>query len=300
MVALRTFLVLSALVSPVIGNTHTRGAASLQEEADLQAHLAHQEAARLLKKKKDKKINLTGGNDKKKDDKKKKKNEKGGGGKQRFPDFNTGTNDGYSVAENHACVPFNENMQGRASMSLSDDACRTNSCGGGCCRVYHWLICDEDNSMPQLACVCNENTRPPPTNAPTNPPTPYPTLPLSTPQPTPFPTDSGAITDLKDGEGLVTNPPVPSPTEPPVDPGPTQDSASQSGSNSPPYTGVPSDSCAEGSPHHNNPLFVDFTKCLSADDCPLATECCIHSFCFCGRPDNWDGDCVARAADISK
>lgn len=299
MVALRTFLVLAAFVTQAYA--HTRGGASLQDEADLVAHLAqHQtETRRLMKNKKDKKINLTGGNDKKKDDKKK-KNEKGGGGKQRFPDFNNGNNDGYSIAEDHACVPFNEEMQGRASLSLSDDTCRTNSCGGGCCRVYHWLICDEDNAMPQLACVCNDNTRPPPTNPPTDPPTPYPTLPPSTPQPNPSPSALGAASDLKDGEDLETSPPVVSPTEPPVDPIPTQDAGSQSGTTSPPFVGVAADSCASGSSHHNNPLFSDFTKCFGASDCPLATECCIHSFCFCGEPDSWTGDCVSPTSDISK
>ena len=293
MVALRIFLVLSALAAPVYAQT--RGAANLEAEADLVAHLSqHKTEARRLMKDKDKKVNLTGGN------KKNKKDDKNKNDKNRNPNNNAGLSDGYSVAEDHTCVPFEESgIQGRASMSLSDDACRTNSCGGGCCRIFHWLICDEDNEMPQLSCVCNENTRPPPTNPPTNPPTPFPTLAL--------PTDGGAASDVKDGDGLTappevisaTEPPVASPTEPPVAPVPTQD-ASQSGATSPPFVGVDSESCANGSSHHNNPLFSDFRKCLSHEDCPLATECCIHSFCFCGKPDSWSGDCVSPSSDISK
>ena len=288
MFALRTFLVLSALLAPAYA--HTRGAAQPEEE-DLVARLAEHkaEARRLMKDGKVK--NLTDGNDKNKN-----KNNKGGGGKNRQPNNNGGTtSDGYSVAEDHACVPFNDEMQGRASLSLSDDSCRTNSCGGGCCRVYHWLICDEDNEMPQLSCVCNGNTRPTPTSPPTNPPTPYPTLPPTTPQPT---TASPMTTDVasqeKDGEGLSTSPATPSPT-----PEPTQATPAQAVTK-PPFVGAAADSCASGSPHHNNPLFKDFTRCFGAGDCPLATECCIHSFCFCGEPDSWTGDCVSPQSDISK
>lgn len=294
MVALRTFLVLSALVAPAYA--HTRGAVNLEAEADLVAHLSqHKTEGRRLMKDKDKKVNLTGGNTKKKKDDKK-KNDKND--KNRNPNNSGGTSDGYSIAEDHTCIPFEDNnVKGRASLSLSDDACRTNSCGGGCCRIYHWLICDENNEMPQLSCVCNENTRPPPTSPPTNPPTPFPTLALSTPPPT----DAGAASDVKDGDGLTTPPLIVSTTEPPV-PSPTEAPvAPSSGATKPPFVGgAAADSCASGSNHHNNPLFNDFTKCLSSNDCPLATECCIHSFCFCGEPDSWTGDCVSPTSDISK
>lgn len=35
----------------------------------------------------------------------------------------------------------------------------TMTCGGGCCRIYNYMTCDEDNSLMHLQCVCNANTR---------------------------------------------------------------------------------------------------------------------------------------------
>lgn len=307
MVVFRLVVLLSVLAS---AHGHTRGAANWEDENAL---TRHRDANRQLMK--DKKVkNLTGnpggynngggggggggGNNKDKD-KGNKDNKKGGGGMNNRQPNNGGGGgggNGQYVAEQHTCVPFNEEMQARASLSLSDDACRTNSCGGGCCRVYHWLICDTGDEMPQLSCVCNENTRPPPTNPPTDPPTPFPTDAPLTPQPTP-----GTTSDIRDGAELSVAPqaagtPAPQPTGTPApQPTGTRAPVAANVATQPPFMGgASSDSCASGSAHHNNPLFRDFTKCFNADDCPLASECCIHSFCFCGEPDDWTGDCVAR------
>ena len=38
------------------------------------------------------------------------------------------------------------------------EGCGANSCAKGCCRDYQFLVCDENNDFPDLACVCNENT----------------------------------------------------------------------------------------------------------------------------------------------
>lgn len=43
--------------------------------------------------------------------------------------------------------------QDRANSAMTDDACKTNSCDGGCCRVYNWLICDTSNTFEHLVSV---------------------------------------------------------------------------------------------------------------------------------------------------
>ena len=100
-----------------------------------------------------------------------------------------GNNNGNSFSRENAngliepppgqCAPFElAGIQDRARSSLTDTACKTNSCNNGCCRMYNWLICDTSNSFSHLQCVCNANTNPlPPTAPPTNRPTKAPTLP---------------------------------------------------------------------------------------------------------------------------
>lgn len=320
MIGLRLALILSALASAY---GHTRGAARHYEDENASNR-------RLMNK--DKKVknlagnpggsNGGGGNSGKNGGGK--NSGKNGGGNNRQPGGggggggNNGNNNGNGqyVAEEHTCVPFNEDMQARASLSLSDDACRANQCGGGCCRIYHWLICDTGDEMPQLSCVCNENTRPPPTNSPTDPPTlPITSAPVVTPAPTPATTPATTpevTSDVKDGDDLQVPPPNaapqgqdnPAPTNPapsnpapsnPAQTNPATSNPAPSNPAQPPFEGgKPADSCASGSPHHNNPLFKSFNKCFGSTDCPLSTECCIHSFCFCGEPDDWTGDCVAK------
>lgn len=53
-----------------------------------------------------------------------------------------------SVTEETACVPFDDSeVQNKASNSLTSTECIDNSCSGGCCRLYLWLICDEVGKM---------------------------------------------------------------------------------------------------------------------------------------------------------
>lgn len=230
------------------------------------------------------------------------------------------------MKETHDCRPFDTEMQGRASLSLTDAACKTNACSGGCCRIYHWLICDTSNEMSQLSCVCNANTRTrAPTSAPTKPPTPMPTTGIPSASPTETPTqDQNTQDDTQDqdqddqGQGQTDQGTDQGQTDQSqtgqTQTGQTQQQSSGQTTTSdnkvnpsttsetkPPYTGgKPADACSGGSVHHNNPLFKDFTKCFSSMDCPTASECCIHSFCFCGEPDSWDNDCVARATSDQK
>jgi hypothetical protein len=251
--------------------------------------------------------------------------QKGGGGGSgsgesslpyREPDVNTGVDTGATsdaLQETNPCIPFNSDMTARASLSLSDDACRANECSGGCCRVYHWLICDTANEMPNLACICNENTQLPPTTAPV-PVTPAPVIPV-TPAPT-IPVTSAPI-PVATVIPATSDPVIPA-TSTPI-PVATTDSAVPTGqaiidiSNPSPVPsnpvteftkpfegGAPSDACASGSTLHSNPQFKDFIPCFQSGDCSRTNECCIHSFCFCGTPDSWEGDCVARTTDVQK
>jgi len=286
MLAIKFLLLISTFLVPV--TAQRRVPKTLENEHPTLAARISQ--ARSLKKDKDKKVNIAENPDEKKKDKKGDTNNDTDN--LRNPDQGGGTSVS-GLAESHDCLAFEEGeVQNRASLSQTDLTCLSNNCGKGCCRVFHWLICDESNAMPQLPCVCNENTKIPPTN----PPTPYPTLasidqlnPADTPDldlkisVTPEPTKSPSLFVVP---APITSPPVVPATPEPV---PAEVTATE-----PPYVGVAAaESCAGGSRHQSNPLFDGFTKCFSASDCPLSTECCIHSFCFCGQPDNWDGDCIA-------
>jgi len=198
-----------------------------------------------------------------------------------YDKYQTASTEPPYVAEEHQCVPFDDaDVQGRASLTLTDDVCRDNTCGG-CCRVYHWLICDKEDKMPQLPCVCNDRTRP---------------LPTEEPVATDAPDDSALDTSSVSAAG--EQPALPAPTE--AAPAPAPAPANTPANKPAFYGGADADACTSGSVHHNNPLFRDFTKCFGAGDCPLASECCIHSFCFCGQPDDWSGDCVAPVSETGK
>ena len=101
----------------------------------------------------------------------------------------------FRVVEPGICAPFElVGIQDRRQSSLTDDACKTNSCFDGCCRVYNWLICDTTNAYHHLQCVCNTNTGnyvPPP---PTTTSAPVPTTPPTTPKPTISPQPTKAPT----------------------------------------------------------------------------------------------------------
>ncbi|CAB9508224.1 leucine rich repeat [Seminavis robusta] len=70
---------------------------------------------------------------------------------------------------------------------------------------------------------------------------------------------------------LPTESPTLFPTDPPIDPWA---------------------SCVNGSPHHDKPIFKDFTPCRSAQGCPIESECCIQTYCVCFEPDNRGVECV--------
>jgi hypothetical protein len=248
----------------------------------------------------------------------------------REPTGNTGSNTGgvtstggdttsVVLQESFPCVQFDGDVEARASLSLSDEACRANGCSGGCCRVYHWLICDAANEMPNLACVCNENTQLPPTSAPipvTAAPIPVTAAPIPVTT-APIPVTAAPVIPVTAAPIPITTPNPTAAATPSLTPGPTKPwvidvnpipatsnpitSSSGSQATKPPFVGgAAPDACSSGSTLHNNPQFIDFTRCFSSDDCSQAHECCIHTFCFCGEPDAWDLDCVAPATDIQK
>ena len=65
-------------------------------------------------------------------------------------------NDG--LVEKWDCIEFSKVKQDVLSNPNGDSECLTNSCGGGCCRLFSWLVCDTSNDFSRLACVCNENS----------------------------------------------------------------------------------------------------------------------------------------------
>ena len=276
MVQYKIILLLSALVA--VSAISRGGSTSLSDNDESNA--VRQSRSRRLMKSKKAPIELIDTPKEEKDDKNKDKNndDKDNGGDDEGSD-----NGQVSPLEESPCIPFNSEMRGLAAMSLTDDECRDNSCSGGCCRVYSWLICDEKNEMPMLPCVCNENT-----------------LPVETPAEENSQSDSAEKTgedpqedtqeDTQDTQDDAQGGIAQNPNE---EPGAIQTTLPPGSQTRPSFGGAPADSCEEGSNHHNNPFFQGFTKCFNAEDCPMATECCIHSYCFCGEPDDWTSDCVA-------
>ena len=68
-------------------------------------------------------------------------------------------NDG--LIEAHSCVAWEKIPESQRTSPNGDSECSTNSCSNGCCRAYHWLLCDSTNSFPTLPCVCNDLTQNP-------------------------------------------------------------------------------------------------------------------------------------------
>ena len=75
---------------------------------------------------------------------------------------NKNNNRAYGLIENTPCVPWSSITEQQKLHPNADSVCSTeqNSCDGGCCRAYWWLLCDDSGSVHQkLPCVCNANTR---------------------------------------------------------------------------------------------------------------------------------------------
>mmetsp|Transcript_114638 Transcript_114638/g.171459 ORF Transcript_114638/g.171459 Transcript_114638/m.171459 type:complete len:184 (-) Transcript_114638:157-708(-) len=64
---------------------------------------------------------------------------------------------GGPLEEQELCVPF-EDATVAISNTAAGDTCLTNTCPGGCCRLFNYLECDDDNTYPHLRCVCNDIT----------------------------------------------------------------------------------------------------------------------------------------------
>lgn len=68
-----------------------------------------------------------------------------------FPDDDPYWNP-FGIMERKPCIPFELIREGQKTHSLADPECNTNSCNGGCCRAYNWLLCDEDSSFAYVPC----------------------------------------------------------------------------------------------------------------------------------------------------
>lgn len=56
----------------------------------------------------------------------------------------------YPVWENKPCVPFSSVTKDQLAHGNTDGSCENNECGGGCCRFYHWLLCDDTGDAFQV------------------------------------------------------------------------------------------------------------------------------------------------------
>ena len=97
-----------------------------------------------------------------------------------------GNNPGLPIIEPVECLPYENVNDSILNHPSSNPGCPT--CANGCCRIFSWLLCDDQNAYTTLQCVCNENTA---TRRPTPFPTPRPTAaPTITPSPTKVPSAS--------------------------------------------------------------------------------------------------------------
>jgi hypothetical protein len=126
--------------------------------------------------------------------------EDGGGG---------GGGGGGVLVETRDCLDLSKVNPTILSNGNTEATCLANSCDGGCCRVFSWMVCDTNNQFPHLSCVCNGNTgTKSPTKHPTLPPT---TAPSTSHQPTPNPTDTQQPSEIPTSE------PSTSPSSQPTD-----------------------------------------------------------------------------------
>eukprot|EP00934_Nitzschia_sp_Nitz4_P005835 Nitzschia sp. Nitz4//scaffold148_size54725//42454//44073//NITZ4_006666-RA/size54725-processed-gene-0.17-mRNA-1//1//CDS//3329536772//5825//frame0 len=124
-----------------------------------------------------------------------------------------------SLEETRPCVPFSELKDSVLNHYNTQSECTVeNSCSGGCCRIYDWMVCDTNNYQPSMACVCNANTNTyPPTSSPTT--TPSPTVsPTDTKAPSSSPTKAPTTspTEPQPTASPTTSPPTTSPTQSPT------------------------------------------------------------------------------------
>ena len=77
--------------------------------------------------------------------------------------------DGIGLIESVPCEPDHSRavdfVERYGDVKAGNAACASeadpDSCGGGCCRFGAFFVCDEDNRMAHLPCVCNRNTNKP-------------------------------------------------------------------------------------------------------------------------------------------
>ncbi|CAB9522161.1 Polymorphic outer membrane protein [Seminavis robusta] len=212
------------------------------------------------------------------------------------------------VVEKSACVPFEGDAIRLANHPNTDEACRTNSCSNGCCRIYHWLLCDESNDLALSPCVCNENTIDP-ANFPDDDGVVEPPIDVA-------PEDvcrEGSIYQTLDsfsemkpcfngdecdaGQcclssyclcGVPSNSTaecVPIPDPPPTE---AHNDVEVESIGLEPQEIPPVDACLQGvDVFYSDPSYAHFTQCVTSNDCPtIAGECCLSKYCMCGPPSN--------------
>jgi len=84
-------------------------------------------------------------------------------------DPNAGEGKTTKLVESVPCEPEHSRavdfVQAYGDLNAGNAACAAeadpDSCGGGCCRFGAFFVCDEENQMAHLPCVCNRNTQDP-------------------------------------------------------------------------------------------------------------------------------------------
>jgi len=202
------------------------------------------------------------------------------------------------IEEPEPCLPFDQAMP-LVAHPRTTAGCLTNSCGGGCCRIRNWLICDTTNTFKDSRCICNENTAPHAGFAPSSLLADSDTTEATDAVPAEVPeyniNEETAIDDsdlesppsahVPDSPTTLNSTTMASLTGTPASTTMAPLSPALSGFNFS-QTSISASACENGSPLYANPEFAHFTKCVSSPECAAIdeTHCCLERFCMCGTP----------------
>ncbi|CAB9511478.1 expressed unknown protein [Seminavis robusta] len=80
------------------------------------------------------------------------------------PSARNGNIESEGLKEIRPCVPWSSITEAQKTNAESDSVCATNDPStktGGCCRAFVYLLWDDNNSYPNVDCICNDITQDP-------------------------------------------------------------------------------------------------------------------------------------------
>ncbi|CAB9523682.1 expressed unknown protein [Seminavis robusta] len=83
---------------------------------------------------------------------------------QKKPSGRNGNVESEGLKEIRPCIPWSSITEAQKTNAESDSVCATNAAStktGGCCRAFVYLLWDDNNSYPNVDCICNDITQDP-------------------------------------------------------------------------------------------------------------------------------------------